>query len=335
MSALFGRFVLRDVAQVVWHDDNVTNRVSGWLDLGTIYSIEDEINCINGKLNTSLWLENADNQSSLQNDENKILFENLWNVIFSLAHNQLVEKQKNRFPTLSAVELYRWARERNIAQYQSLLFYDWLPKFAGLVNYNRIAGKYKGFQKNVNAQVSLNFVLSLSLFTQVTTSIPMEFGNDIGEMLLEASAQPFNPDSNFVNLIDIQHLKSLLRKTRSLGILPYEEICKKSIYSCPAESENDELHREVYNLYSKEKKGIDFIVGIVLDAADFSNNDKAWKYIVLEQFKKLRDGDSMWYESVESDEVISQLSEISMLGFLRNTLKKTNLKVGFTYDYSQ
>eukprot|EP00944_MAST-04C_sp_MAST-4C-sp1_P010733 g10733.t1 len=299
------------------------------LDLSTIYSTEDEIDCIDGKLDMSRWIERVDNQSKLNDDENKITFENLWNVIFLMAHNQLVDKHRNRFPSLSAVELYRWARERNVAQYQAILFYDWLPKFTGLINYNKVVGKYKGFQKNENPQVSLNFVLSFSLFTKATTSIPMEFGNDIGEMLLEASALPFKPDSNFIHNIDTEHLTSLLRKTRSIGILPYQEICKKNTYSCPTNLEDSELHREVYKLYSKEKKGLDFLVGILLNAADFSHSDKTWKYVLLEQFKKLRDGDSMWYESLESEEIISQLSETSVLGFLRNTLKEKHLKVGF------
>ena len=40
----------------------------------------------------------------LNDDENKITFENLWNVIFLMAHNQLVDKHRNRFPSLSAPE---------------------------------------------------------------------------------------------------------------------------------------------------------------------------------------------------------------------------------------
>eukprot|EP00944_MAST-04C_sp_MAST-4C-sp1_P008778 g8778.t1 len=335
LSALFGSFVLRDIAQLVWHKDNVTNKVSGWLDLSTIYSIEDEVDCIDGKLDISRWIEHIDNESKLNSDEKKITFENLWNTIFLLAHNQLVDKHRMRFPSLSAIELYRWARERNIAQYQALLFYDWLPKFTGLTTYNEVVGKYEGFQKSENPQVSLNFVLSFSLFTKATTSIPMEFGTDIGEMLLEASKQPFKPDSNVIHNIDTEHLTSLLKKTRSIGILPYHEICKKNKYSCPANLEDSELHREVYKLYSKEKKGIEFLVGILLNAAGFSHSDKTWKYVILEQFKKLRDGDSMWYESLESEESISDLGETNVMGFLRNTLKKMHLKVGFIYDNPQ
>ena len=52
------------------------------------------------------------------------------------------------------------------------------------------------------------------------------------------------------------------------------------------------------------------------------HSDKTWKYVILEQFKKLRDGDSMWYESLESEESISDLGETNVMGFLRNTLKK-------------
>ena len=97
LSALFGSFVLRDIAQLVWHKDNVTNKVSGWLDLSTIYSIEDEVDCIDGKLDISRWIEHIDNESKLNSDEKKITFENLWNTIFLLAHNQLVDKHRMRF----------------------------------------------------------------------------------------------------------------------------------------------------------------------------------------------------------------------------------------------
>ena len=78
-----------------------------------------------------------------KDDEKAYDFEKLWNTIFIMEHNRLVSDKSKIFPTLSPIKLYRLARERNIAQYQALVYYDWLPKLTGLVEYNKKIGKYK------------------------------------------------------------------------------------------------------------------------------------------------------------------------------------------------
>jgi len=343
LVASFGAFVLDDVFKVEDSGKILNNKVNGWLDLSTIYSDVDEIHCYDGKLPTpsditteSIVIDNdGRSSSSTNNNESRYEFKKLWKIIFVAEHNRLVENRKTVFPTWSSVKLYRWARKRNLAQYKALIYYDWLPKLTGLVEYNKVLGKYNGFQKSAKPEISLLFAISLSLVTKIQAMNIISYSSDIGEMLQEAAKIPIDIDMDLINQIDVQEFKKLLQLTRSINLTTYEEVCKKLKINSLMEEHKKSLKlpivQKLFESYFQDEKNIDYLIGLLIQSIT-SSSDQLWKYSILSQFKSLREGDLMWYELTESNETKQRISELSLLGFLRKTTGVKSLKVEFNYD---
>ncbi|PXF43534.1 Peroxinectin A [Gracilariopsis chorda] len=73
-------------------------------------------------------------------------------TIWLREHNRICRRLENTFPIFSAEKLYETARAINIAQYQKIVYEEWLPALLG----SRLPS-YTGYQKNVNPTVSLEF----------------------------------------------------------------------------------------------------------------------------------------------------------------------------------
>lgn len=99
-------------------------------------------------------------------------------TIWVREHNRICRRLENTFPVFSPQKLYEIARAVNIAQYQKIVYEEWLPLLLG----SKLA-PYTGYKKNVNPTVSLEFTtaafrLGHTLIGEDVTRID-EYGNKL------------------------------------------------------------------------------------------------------------------------------------------------------------
>lgn len=144
------------------------NSVSSVLDLSTVYGSTVERNralrtLTDGKLLTSIGdflplnTGGLSNQPSLSPqffvagdircNEHPVL--TTIHTIFLREHNLIVDELKADFPTWNDEELFQNARAVNIAQFQKIVYDEFIPAFTG-----RRLPRFRGFRKKVNPTVS-------------------------------------------------------------------------------------------------------------------------------------------------------------------------------------
>lgn len=140
--------------------NTVINTVAGFLDLSQLYgstqAVADSLRNPDGSLKSS-----ADGQSlSITNGvfitgdprvmENPQL--TAVTTLFMREHNQWVKRLRAQNPQWTGDQLYNMARTLTVAGYQNIVYKDFLPALIGPV-----IGPYRGYDPNVNAQVSQEF----------------------------------------------------------------------------------------------------------------------------------------------------------------------------------
>ncbi|SNW62722.1 Haem peroxidase [Orpheovirus IHUMI-LCC2] len=79
----------------------------------------------------------------------------LLHTLFIREHNRLVTNLKTSHPTWNADTLYEVARKINIAQYQNIVFYEYLPTIMPQITNSQL--RYTGYNPLVNADTSYDF----------------------------------------------------------------------------------------------------------------------------------------------------------------------------------
>jgi hypothetical protein len=92
-----------------------------------------------------------------RNDENYAL--QVIQGLFLREHNRIARQLAAANPNLSDDELYARARRLNIAQYQAVVMYEWLPSVL-LADYSRV-GRYQGYRPSVNPTTTHLFAFAL------------------------------------------------------------------------------------------------------------------------------------------------------------------------------
>ena len=78
-------------------------------------------------------------------------------TIFIREHNRLAEFYAADHPTATDEEVFQEARKYNIAEYQHVVWNEFLPAIVGKANLRRFAGGYGGYKSFVNPSVSIEF----------------------------------------------------------------------------------------------------------------------------------------------------------------------------------
>ncbi|PXF42140.1 Peroxinectin A [Gracilariopsis chorda] len=73
-------------------------------------------------------------------------------TLFVREHNTICERLDEAVPDMSPSDKYEAARAINIAQYQKIIYEEWLPTMIG-----RSMGRYRGYQPDVDPTISLEF----------------------------------------------------------------------------------------------------------------------------------------------------------------------------------
>jgi hypothetical protein len=74
-------------------------------------------------------------------------------TLFLRNHNRIAAQLQTAHPSWSDEQLYQEARKINIAQYQSIIYNEWIPSVLG----GKALTAYKGYNPNVNAAISSEF----------------------------------------------------------------------------------------------------------------------------------------------------------------------------------
>ena len=175
----------------------------------------------------------------------------------------------------------------------------------------------------------------MSVVTKLKAMNVITYGTRISEILIEAAKIPINIDMDLINNVDVESLKATLELTRSVNLITYEKVLKKLDAASMMEYNKGfdvTFIQKTFESYNQNgDNDFDFVFGLLVQSVTSTSN-QLWKSIVLQQFKNLRDGDSLWYEFKESKEVVDVLSELSLLGFLRKVTGVRSLKVEFNYN---
>ncbi|KAI0557007.1 Peroxidase [Gracilaria domingensis] len=73
-------------------------------------------------------------------------------TIFLREHNNICDLLEDALPNMAAGSMYEAARAINIAQYQKIIYEEWLPAILG-----RTLPRYTGYKENIDPTISLEF----------------------------------------------------------------------------------------------------------------------------------------------------------------------------------
>jgi len=153
------------------------NNNTAFLDLSTVYGSYPSVSALlrsglNGRLKTdptgmNLPFDNTVGTPSecgafrdgvsaagdLRADENVVL--TTVQTLFMREHNRIADRLKSANPSWTDEQVFQAAREQNIAQYQNIVFYEFLPLLLGPVV--RRLGEYRGYDTRVNPGMNDHF----------------------------------------------------------------------------------------------------------------------------------------------------------------------------------
>lgn len=168
------------------------NEITGWLDLSSVYGSDSERNkalrsFVAGRLKVSKEDLLPFNYDLLPNDnptrkdprtlflagdvranENTALLS--LHSLFVREHNRLAEKLAQKNPDWDDETLYQQARKRNIAQYQAIIYQEYLPALFG----EDSLPEYQGYDSEVNPSITRTFSTAAFRFghTMLSSEIP-------------------------------------------------------------------------------------------------------------------------------------------------------------------
>jgi hypothetical protein len=281
-------------------------------------------------------------------------------TLFVRNHNRIAAELLQEHPTWSEGQLFQEARKINIAEYQSIVFNEWIPAVLGP---NALAA-YKGYDPCVNASISTEFSTVAFRFGHSLLSANIERhgnnGQDIADVNKSGSAIPLsldffdptllNPNGVFDKLtghtssdIDailkgdadgnsqamdtmaIADVRNLLfgngmfggqdliardiQRARDDGIGTYNQV-RMAYGLCPVTcfaqiTSNKQVQQELQQAYGSVANIDPFAGGLAEDHVKGSDVGPLFQKIMVDQFTRLRDGDSFFYlnESWNSDEL--------------------------------
>lgn len=103
----------------------------------------------------------------------------LFHLLFFREHNRLAKEISILNPSFNDEKIYRDAQKTNIAQYQNILYNEFVPQLLGSEEYRY--GGYTGYRKNINPATTMPFATAaFRLHTMVCDVLPTpnECGNE-------------------------------------------------------------------------------------------------------------------------------------------------------------
>lgn len=340
--------------------NTIINTVAGYLDLSQLYG-DDQA--------TAASLRNAD--GTLQSTENgqylPIVDDNFVTgdprvmenaeltavtTLFMREHNYWVATLKTQHPKWTGDELYNMARAINTAEYQNIIYKEYLPVLIG-----NVLGEYRGYNPHVQAQVSQEFTAgafrvghSQVSDTQAgrdndnnvtfTESLAQSFFNspeideangidavirDVGQDFSQATdvyAVPVLRNMLFAGLVggDIDQIDLIaidIQRERDVGLGTLNQTRSAlglPVYSSFAALTSDTtLQTNLQTVYGNINNVDLFIGGLAENHARGALVGQTFQVIIADQFRRLREGDRFFWLNQDFDRRTQEMIERTTL----------------------
>ena len=273
-------------------------------------------------------------------------------TLFVREHNRLAAELAVAHPSWTDDQLYERARQINIAQYQSVVYNEYLPSLLG----NNAIGEYSGYDSSINPTIRRSF--SSAAFRVGHTQISSEIlrldteGNETPEGHLTLSEVFFSSTgvvqeggidpivrgitsslSQEADLKLIDDLRNLLftfggqtnrrdllainiERGRLNGVKDYNSV--REAYGLPRVNSfaditsNVEVQTQLASVYDSVDN-IDLYVGLLAeDHVEGSASGETSQTIIAEQFVALREGDRFYYENIFTPQEIVEIESTTL-----------------------
>jgi len=188
--------------------NTIINTVAGYLDLSQLYGSTQAV--ASALINSDGTLTSSDNGLALPVQNGSFVtgdprvMENpeltAVTTLFLREHNFWVATLKAQHPNWSAGQLYNMAKAINTAEYENIVYTEYLPALLG-----NVLGPYRGYDPSVNSQVTQEFSTSAFRVGHSQVSDTQEgLDNNGNAVFTEALAQGFfnTPATDISNGID-------------------------------------------------------------------------------------------------------------------------------------
>ncbi len=364
----------------------IPNNITAWLDGSNIYGSDLERNGFlrtgyGGLLEVSegnllpLGNESLDNANPSHQDPNSLFAagdiranENsvlvTVHTLFVREHNRLATELAIAHPDWTDSQIFERARQINIAQYQGIIYNEYLPSLLG----TDVLPEYNGYDSTIDPGISRTFTSAAYRLghTQVSSEIlrlnPDGTENEAGNLLLsevffrpveviqESGIDPIlrgisSSLSQNIDLKLIDDIRNLLftfgshtsgrdlfainvERGRFNGLSDYNTIRESfgltKVASFDDITSDPELQIDLLELYGNVDN-IDPFVGLLAeDHLAGSAVGETVQAIVLEQFLALRDGDRFYYENIFTDEGIARIEDTTLADII---LRNTDTEI--------
>jgi peroxidase len=368
----------------------VRNEVTHWLDLSAVYGSADNVakqvrTFQGGFLKVFSNSTTALNDDLLPADEQKQtrggFFQGVGfyagddrvsendnlaaqQILWMRNHNRIALELSRYHSEWSDEQIYQRARQINIAQYQNVVMYEWLPLQIG-----NVVTAYQNYNQNLSGNVTDEFnVAGLRFGHSQTnnhiesvdangnvTNIPLltafgaghiNSGSDVDSILRgDSQLVAEKIDTNVV--FDLRNalfppagigfdlFSANMQRGRDRGLADYNQVRAsvglERVTSFSQITSNPELAQTLENLYGTVED-IDLLVGLLAeDPVTSSGAGITFQKIVMEQFQRLRDADRFWFERSTSQggfltsEEIAEIKQTTFSDIIRLNTEITNL----------
>jgi len=344
--------------------NTIVNTVAGYLDLSQVYGSDTatatSLRNADGTLKTS-----AGNALPIVNGQfvsgDVRVMENpelvAMTTLFMREHNRLVAQLSAQDKKLTGDQLYDMARTINIAEYQHVIYSEWLPALIGA----QATGSFAGYNPAVNAQVTQEFATSAfrvghSQVSNEQTGIDNQ-GNEVFTQSLAAAffntpAQDVangidallrnlpNDDSQATDTLAVTGLRNLLfappnaidlmatdvQRERDVGIGTLNQT--RAVLGLPAYTSFDQITSDPAVATQLQQAfgtvdNVDLFMGGLAEnhAANGGVVGPTFQAVIADQFSRLRAGDRFFWENQALDPKLKATIGSTTLGDImaRNT----------------
>ena len=297
-------------------------------------------------------------------NENSVLVS--MHTLFVREHNRLADLLDDAHPDWNDEQIFQRARAINIAQYQSVIYNEYLPALLGV----DAIPDYSGYDSSINPNISRTFASAAFRFghSQLSSLIPRldNQGEVIAEgnltlsevffrsadVVQEAGIDPIirgvasslsqSADTQIID--DVRNLlfrfgpsaigRDLfalnLQRGRLHGLADYNTIREafglEPVYSFGEITSDAELQHQLESLY-EDVNDIDAFVGLLAeDHVPGTAVGETVQTVLLHQFIALRDGDRFYYENQFSAEEIAEIENTSLADIILNNTDTTDIQ---------
>ncbi len=248
-------------------------------------------------------------------------------------HNRIAEDLTAFHPKWDDKQIFERARQINIAQYQQVVTYEWLPQQIGDID------KYKGYDAKETPQISDEFNAAGFRFGHSQTGNKIETvdsegnattlpllttfgapniteGKDVDE-ILRGSTVTLDEDVDTNVVFDLRNAlfppagvgfdlySANIQRGRERGLADYNQVRDdfglERVKSFDELTSDKDLAKTLKDLYGTVED-VDLLIGLFAeDAVAPSGAGETTKAIVGEQFERLRDADRFWFENKRKD----------------------------------